>query len=145
MDKSKQRIFVDSNFFVALLSPNDTLHKKAIRISAKIKEEATELVISNFIFLEIVTILSQRVNRKASITFGTHLLQDEQVEIIHIDEQLQRRSWKIFQETDKKNISFVDCSIIATMEFFGIETLLTFDQKDFKPIRNMYRLAFFAV
>lgn len=142
MDKNK-RVFVDSNFFIALLNPLDTLNNKALICSEKIKGELPTLVISNFIFLEIVTILSQRVNRKAAITFGTRLMQDNQIEIIHIDESLQEKSWKTFQETDRKNISFVDCSILTVMETEKINTLLTFDQEDFANLREIYRFDFY--
>ncbi len=34
---------------------------------------------------------------------------------------------------NKKNMSFVDCSILAVLQYEGINALLTFDQKDFTP------------
>ncbi len=142
MDKSN-KIFVDSNFFIALLNPQDTLNTKAITISSKIKDESPSLVISNFIFLEIVTILSQRIDRKTAITFGNHLLQDNQIEILHINESLQEKCWKAFQKMDKKNISFVDCSILAVMEAEKINTLLTFDLEDFVSLKKIYKFDFY--
>lgn len=143
MEKNKQRVFGDSNFFVALLNPFDSLHEKALQASLRMKEELCQLIITNLIFLEIVTILSQRVSRRVSITFGTHILQDNQIEIIHVDEELQKRSWEIFQTTDKKNVSFVDCSILATMKFNNVHTLLTFDREDFQQLLKEHKFSLF--
>lgn len=143
MDKDS-RIFVDSNFFIALFNPTDTLNQKALTISQKIKKENPQLYISNFVFLEVVTVLSQKVSRKTSVSLGNHLLRDKQLEIIHIDKQLHEMTWEIFQNIKKKNVSFVDCSILAVMKAEGIKKLLTFDQKDFLGLRRKYRFSFWG-
>jgi len=137
------KVFVDSNFFIALFNPPDTLHQKAVAISRKIKKEKPRLYISNFIFLEVVTVLSQRVNRKTAITLGQHFLKDEQLKIINVNKQLNTFTWEIFKEIKKKNISFVDCSILAAMKTEGIKKLLTFDKKDFTSIKRNHRFSFY--
>ncbi|MBL7159235.1 PIN domain-containing protein [Candidatus Microgenomates bacterium] len=142
MDKNN-RLFVDSNFFIALFNPTDALNQKALTISKKLKKENPRLYISNFVFLEVVTVLSQRVSRKAAISLGNHLLKDRQLEIIHIDKQLNKLTWKIFQNIKKKNVSFVDCSILAAMKAEGIKKLLTFDQSDFLSLKKYCRFGFY--
>jgi len=136
-------IFVDSNYFVSLFNPEDTRHQHALKISDRIEEAETFLCISNFVFAEIVTVLSQRKSREAGIKAGMYLLSRNNIQTAHVDENVQAESWKIFQETQSKNISFVDCSIIATMRAEGLQKLLTFDTTDFVRLQSQHRFSFY--
>ncbi len=98
-----------------------------------------------FIFLEIVTILSQRRSRRVAIETGEYLLANPNVEIIHIGPVLQTSSWQIFKEIANKNVSFVDCSTIAVMKAEGIRHLLTLDLQDFKPLSKKYRFGLYDI
>lgn len=140
--KSEQ-IFVDSNYFIALFNEQDSLFKNADRISKELAQWHTPLFISNFIFLEIVTITSMRAGREIAIEAGKYLLSHSQIHVIHIDEELHAASWNIFQGTQPKNISFVDCSIVAAMKSEGIHKLLTFDTADFRKLQNQYHFSFY--
>mgnify|MGYP001952424296 CR=1 FL=1 len=48
MEEKNSRIFVDSNYFVALFNSNDALHENASKIAKKIDLQNPILVISNF-------------------------------------------------------------------------------------------------
>ena len=135
-------IFVDSNFFVASFAEEDSQHAKALSLIQELFKKQT-IVISNFIFLEVVTVLSQRFGRELAIASGNRLLSDPRIRIIYIDQELQRTSWDIFQEIKKKNMGFVDCSIMAAMEAENINRLLTFDRTDFAPLRKRFHFKFF--
>lgn len=139
------RVFVDSNYFVALFNPSDALHKRALDLARNIDSQNAFLVISNFVFLEIVTVLSQRRGRKVAIEVGEHLLTNSLITIIQVDELLQRESWHIFQNIMEKNVSFVDSSIVAVMKAEYITKLLTFDAKDFKKLRKRYQFNFYEI
>ncbi|MBI3289987.1 PIN domain-containing protein [Candidatus Microgenomates bacterium] len=137
------KIFVDSNYFIALYNPEDSLYENAQRTSRVVTKEKPQLVISNFIFLETVTVLSQRAGKDAAILIGKHLIRDQRIEIIYINEELNELTWKIFQQIKRKNLSFVDASIIACMQYEDINKLLTFDEEDFSNLRRKYRFSFF--
>jgi|SRR3989344_2537880 len=139
----KNNIFVDSNFFIALSNLGDSQHEKAVEVKKKITQGNYVLTITNLIFLEIVTVLSQRVGRQDAIGVGGKLLTDADIKIIHINTDLHQLSWEIFKEIAKKNMSFVDCSSIAVMDAEGIEKFLTFDHEDFKGLRKKYKFSFF--
>lgn len=136
------KIFIDSNFFIALANPKDSLHQKAVSVSDILQKNSSPLCISNYIFLETVTVISQRVGREEAISRGKQLL-DESFSMIQVDLGLQNAAWEIFCETPKKNTSFVDCSTIAAMLAEGIDKLLTFDQEDFKPLLKKHHLSLF--
>lgn len=139
------RVFVDSNYFVALFNPSDSLHKNALDVARRIDLQNISLVISNFVFLEIVTVLSQRRGRKVAVEVGEHLLTNPLIVIAHVDELLQRESWYIFQNIKNKDVSFVDSSIIAIMRSEEINTLLTFDTRDFRKLQKQYPLDFYKI
>lgn len=137
----KNKIFVDSNFYIAFYNLNDSRHAIATRIGRQIETEAK--VITNLVFLEIVTVLSQRVDRQIAIKVGDFLSSSSTLEIIHTDEYLHQESWRVFKQILYKNISFVDCSIIAAMNAEGIDKLLTFDE-DFKKLKKYHKFNFYA-
>lgn len=136
-------IFVDSNYFIAFFNSSDTLHARAIMIAKELYAQNTALIISNFIFLEVVTVLSQRVGRESGLRVGRHLLDDPKVNIIHIDTALQQATWDIFQAVSGKDIGFVDCSILAVMRAEAVRTLLTFDRTDFRPLLKNFHFSFY--
>lgn len=136
-------IFADSNYFIALFNEQDALLEKADYTSKKLDEKDISLCITNLIFLEIVTVTSMRASKQIAWEAGKSLLLNPRIRIIHIDEDLQNESWKIFQEITDKNISFVDCSIIAVMKAEGISRVLTFDKTDFGKLQKIYRFSFY--
>jgi uncharacterized protein len=141
MENSNEGLFIDSNFFIALYNPSDNLHEKAKQISKQLQLDNPYIYFSNFIFLETVTILSQRVSRDHARAAGNKLLNTNS--FIIVDKPLQKRSWEIFEKIDKKNVSFVDCSTLAIMEFENISLLLSFDRTDFNQLQNLYKFSFY--
>ncbi len=136
---ASERVFVDSNYFVALYNKSDSLHPNALAIAKEIESHGTALVISNYTFLEIVTVLSQKRGRVPSVAAGSFLLSYVLLDIIHIDKDLHSDAWNIFKSVEDKNISFVDCSTIALMRSESIQKILTFDHTDFKTLQNKFR------
>ncbi len=137
MEKSNDKLFIDSNFFIALYNPLDTLNEKAKETSKQIQKDNPQTIISNFVFLEAVTVISQRAGRVVAIAAGKKLI--EAHSFIFINETQQRRSWEIFQQIQRKNVSFVDSSILAIMEQEEIRYLLTFYREDFLPLQKLYK------
>jgi predicted nucleic acid-binding protein len=135
------KVFIDSNYFIALYNPQDKLHEQAQAIAMQLKQQNPQVYLSTFTFIEITTVISQRVGRRASIAAGKDLLNDDNFTFIHSTKELEKRSWEIFQEVSQKNVSFVDCSIVATMRFEDIATLITFDNEDFIPLQRKYKFA----
>ena len=140
---TSEEIFADSNYFVSSFNPEDTKYHHALQVSAKLDSENASLVITNFIFAEVVTVLSQRQGRQTAIQTGQYLLSHPNIRTVHVDEYLQNAAWHIFQDSNDKNISLVDSSIIATMKSEGIQKLLTFDTTDFTKLQDQYRFSFY--
>ena len=129
-------VFADTNYFCGLYNPKDTLNKKCEEFSHKLQEEGFKSCVSNYIVLEAMTILSQRVGKKASLSFWKRIY-DGTVKVVNIDERLHKRAFKIFKKVRSKNFSFVDASILALMKRYKIDYLLTFDKRLIKVAKRM--------
>lgn len=142
---SDERITVDSNYFIALFNPTDALTPAVLAVSKQLAKQEPTLVISNFIFHEVVTVLSQRAGRKIGVAVGKYILENQKIDLIYIDSLLQQNAWRIFQQVDYKNISFVDCSTLAVMQAENISSLITFDQTDFKRLQCYHRFSLYPI
>ena len=137
MDSEDRPVFVllDSNVIIALYNQNDALHKRALETFKKLAETKIKLVISNYLLLEIYTILSQRDSKKTALEFGDLIRNEKPFLIQRIDDEMEEQSWQIFTKIKDKDVSFVDSSIIAQV-LEGNYRLVTFDQKIIKLQRQ---------
>src|SRR3989338_238695 len=123
-------ILIDTNIFISYMNENDSKHKEAVSVIEKIyKENYGRPFISDYIFSEIVTVASVRVNRKEAIFAGNSLINN--MLIIKITEKIFNDSWILFCEDNK--FSFTDCTNLAIMKEFGVNKIATFD-KEFAKI-----------
>jgi predicted nucleic acid-binding protein len=81
--------------------------------------------------LEIFTILSQKAGKKKAIEFGRMIKEQNPFLIKRINEDLEEKTWKVFEKIKEKDLSYVDCSIIAVIIDGGYQ-LATFDKKILK-------------
>ncbi len=137
-------VFADANFFVALFNPADALHDRAVTVARAIEDRGTPLVISALIFLEVVTVLSQRRGRDVAVATGEYLRTNAAIEIVPIDPDLFDDAWRIFQEVEHKDVSFVDCSTIALLRADAADALLTFDDRDFRRLQKQFHFRLYA-
>lgn len=130
------RIVVDSNYYLALVNPLDSLHQNAVNITHQIEKK--QAVISDYIFSEITTVISQKISKQAAVELGSSLLNNPLIQMTTINHSLFLASWKIFLKLKQKNLSFVDCSILALMKQLNIKQLLSFDHTDFAPLQKQF-------
>ncbi len=138
-------VFLDSNYLIAYFNTDDELHEKALEVGKMLKPYSTPLSISNYIFLEFVTVLAQKAGRNLSRTVGEHILSTPTMRILHVDRQIHIDAWGIFKKTERKDVSFVDCSTAAIIQSESISHILTFDTKDFKALQRQVRFSFFKI
>lgn len=137
------KVFADSNYLLALYNSSNALHSRAHEIARRLAEEHVELYLSDYIVLEILTLLSVKLGRPVATTVVNSIMQSQQLENVHITEDLYDMSWQIFQAIDNNNMDFVDCSSLAVMRYAGIKQLLTFDVTGFGPMRKQFAFRFF--
>jgi len=119
-------IFIDTNVLCGLYNNKDTLHEKSKKAIISLKE--SKFAISNFIFIECYTIISQRTSKERSVSFREYMLTHFLHKIFWIDRKMEDDIWRIFKSIKDKNFSYVDASILAVMNKEKIAHLLSFDE-----------------
>lgn len=87
--KNPQCVFLDTNVLVALYNKKDLLHQEALKIFKTLSAQKARLVVSNYVLLEIYTILSQRAGKKKAIEFGTMVRSEKPFLIKRVSEGLE--------------------------------------------------------
>ena len=134
-EPSKPIVFVDSNAWIGYAYAGDALAHLAYPLVSRLTETAT-LVMLNLVVYEIVTVISQRVNRHEAVIIGDtlfELIEKKAVIAEPIDAIIEEAAWDLFTSSRTKNVSFTDYAIAAYVLDRGIETVVSFD-KDVKRL-----------
>ena len=120
-------IITDASALISLFSKKDINHEKAIKIIKSLETE--ELLISNYIFAEVATMLSQKEGKEKAVKIGEYL--KKKYSWIRLDIETENLAWEIFKKQASKNVSFVDCTTFALYKNGAFNKAFTFDS-DFK-------------
>ncbi len=121
----RKKIIVDSSYLFALAYEKDSCHKKALRIK-KIAVQENDYYIGMNVYSEILTLVSQRVSKAASIELLTYINQN--YNLINPDDDTYIKADSYFRKAKSKNISYSDCISFAIMDQENIELVLGFDE-----------------
>ena len=117
-----ETIFLDSSFFKGLIDPKDDFYQKASKIWLKLRKESKNLVTSNFIVDETLTLLRSRCNLETAIKFRDLLAENSQIiKIVRVTVADEGMAWQWFIK-DWSKLSFTDCVSFALMKRLGIKT-----------------------
>lgn len=123
------RYFVDTGAFYAAKDPSDQYFAAAVAFMEKVRRTPTiQLVTSNFIVDETLTLIRMRLGHQAAVQFGQQIQESEVVEVVHITEALEEWAWQIFVKHSDKAYSFTDCTSFAVMEERSLSAAFTFDE-----------------
>lgn len=118
-------IFIDASYYLSLLNSQDSNHKKAAEIGLRHKDEV--YVTSQAVLGEVLTVGSQRIDRKLTIKFIEEILKSQTRVILETKEFIDE-AFLIFKEVESKNISWVDCYSLSIMKKLKIKEALSFDK-----------------
>jgi len=124
MAKAK-KILVDADALVALAKPDDSNHKKALKIAKKIKHSA--LFITPFTIPEAATVISYRVSQKAAKTFLKAARERNLVEL-SLTTQAVKSADEIFLSQKRKGTSWIDCLNVTMVKIHSLDGIFSFDK-----------------
>jgi predicted nucleic acid-binding protein len=122
------KLFVDTSAWLALNDKNDQYHRKAVSMSSAIKRQKIELITSEYIFDESITLIRYRVSHKAAVIFGDSLLNSGIVRIEDVTNEIRVKAWDIFKRYGDKELSFTDCTSFVLMKDLSLHKAFTFDE-----------------
>lgn len=69
----RAEVFLDTAYAIALSSPNDLFHQRAVQLADELKSAGTRLVTTRAILLEIGNALSRQRYRRAAVWYGSNV------------------------------------------------------------------------
>jgi len=124
----KAEVFLDTAYAIALASPSDLFHNRAVpKLADQAKEAGVRLVTTRAIALEIGNSLSKQRYRQAAVKLLDALEVDSTIEIIPLSEQLYKRASSLYRARPDKEWSLTDCISFVVMQERGLAEALTTD------------------
>lgn len=120
-----KRVFADTSYFLALLSPRDQYREVA---TGWAKSVSQRVVTSEYVLLEVGNALSTIPLRSVFIKFLSSLIEDPTVTIVPGSIALFEKAVDLFQIRVDKDWSLTDCTSFVIMTELQIELALTFDR-----------------
>lgn len=124
----RTEVFLDTAFAIALSSPSDDNHEKALSLAEQLELDGTKLITTRAVILEIGNALSIQSHRQASIALIKSLEQDPGVEIVPLSEELYKEAFDLYEKRPDKDWGITDCISFIVMSERGIVEALTTDK-----------------
>ncbi len=118
-------IFVDTNAFISLVIENDAFHQTASAWWQKHK--GAPLCTSNLIVIETLGWIRYKAGKAIAIEVGNRLLGSDTIRVEKVTSQDEEEAWKLFQKTDGRGVSMIDCTSFTLMKRLGLSEIFTFD------------------
>lgn len=126
-------IVLDSSFLVAYHNSRDVHHAAAKgAFPALIAGDWGPILLPEYVFLEVTTVLAARRDLAAAINVGDGLLKAKEVEFVSCSEFFLD-AYEIFKRQTGPALSFADAAIVTIARRKGAEYVATFDF-DFKKL-----------
>jgi len=127
------KLFVDTSAWLALNDRNDQYHSEAVSRLNAVAKQKIELITSEYLVDESITIIRYRVSHEAAVVFGDALMNSTIVNVADITDEERFRAWMLFKKYDDKELSFTDCTSFALMNKLKLRKAFAFDDH-FKQI-----------
>lgn len=121
-------IFLDTAYAIALASPNDLFHHKALHLADELEGTGARLLTTRAVLVEIGNALSKHRYRDAAVRLLESLEADSTIEIIPLSEQLYQQAMQLYRERPDKEWGLTDCISFMVMQARGISEALTPDE-----------------
>ena len=117
--------FVDTSALMAVMDADDQNHEPASATWKDLVAGETVLVCSNYILVEALALIQNRLGIEAVRTFQDDVVPLLQIE--WIDMQGHERSVTALLIAGRRQLSLVDCASFDTMRTLGMTTAFVFD------------------
>ena len=137
LNGSSKAVFVDTGGWIALLSQQDALHRRANVWLRVLLGQRRPLLTTGAVIVEVVDGLAMQRKRYQSEKFRA-LLQSTETQVLEVDEALLERAWDFFEERPDKEWSLTDCLSFVAMNERHLSEALAHDhhfaQAGFAPL-----------
>jgi predicted nucleic acid-binding protein len=118
--------FIDTSFFIALLTKEDRFHAKADQAWRSLLESDDSMVSTNYTLLETFSLIQNRLGLEAVADFQRDVVPLLSLE--WVDENCHEAGLAAVLTAKRRNLSLVDCVSFEIMRRNGLKNVLTFDK-----------------
>jgi predicted nucleic acid-binding protein len=121
-------VFADTNYWVAVLNPNDELHEKAISVSKSLG--GVIIITSEMVLTELLNCFAEKGQklRMVTIELAKQSKSDPNVKVIPQTSLIFSQAMKLYEERLDKEWSLTDCASFLLMQNEKITEALTHDK-----------------
>ena len=116
--------FADTYYYIALLSPNDSTHARAIEVTAHLQPA---MVTTAWVLSELAAAMSAPAKRQRFLKLFDDLRASAEVKIIPASPELFEQGMSLYRARPDKAWSLTDCISFIVMEREGLTEALTGD------------------
>lgn len=120
-----KRIFIDTQYVVALINQRDQFHRQAIELARKF--DGRPFLTTDAVLIEIGNSLSRQFRSEAVGIIDRFSTSDD-IEIVRITPDVLASALAIYRSHDDKSWGMTDCISFVVMRQAGIQDVLTHDQ-----------------
>ena len=122
-----EAVFVDTGAWVALRYRRDANHGSAVAALKRLRKKRCDLVTTDYVLAEAVTLLKARGAVDHAIELGEMLRSGAVAHLVAIEASHRDRAWTLFVRYRKLHAGLVDCTSFAVMQAEGLERAFTYD------------------
>lgn len=119
-------VFVDSSAVIALIDADVRFHIPSKQVWQEVLTQDAQLVTSNYILVEALAIIQNRIEIQAVRLFQQDIL--PVLNVIWIDEFTHAKGVSAMLAASRRGLSLVDCVSFETMRAGGITHAFSFDR-----------------
>jgi predicted nucleic acid-binding protein len=124
----KNKCFVDSVGWIALLNAADELHQKTDSIYKEMLKSGTLVLTSTAVLNEVANSLCQPKFRNSVVELYKTLKNSDRVDIVFVNKNLWSTGWRLFENRPDKSWSLTDCISMEIMKKYSLIDVLTNDK-----------------
>ncbi len=126
-------VIVDTGVFFAFYSLKDRYHLDSLALIVHLIEgKWGRAFITNHILDETLNILKYKLSYKTANAFIEVFIDRDLIKVLYTDREIEEKALRIFKENiSRKGFSYTDAITVAVIREYGINYLLTYDERSF--------------
>ncbi len=119
-------VFLDTSGLFAVFHKDDVRHSLGARTWRSLAESDVPLHTTNYVLVELVSLLQRRLGLGAVDALSSHVL--PWVNVFWVDESLHAQATASVFAAQRRDLSLTDCAGFAAMRRLGLRRAFTFDR-----------------
>ena len=120
-------VFVDTSAWVSYFAEREQFHDEAVAAFEELAKEQSDLVTSDYVIAEVVTLLRRRAGLEEADKVWRLLERGELADLVEVGPEHREAARRVFRKFGQLPLSLVDCVSFALMNELGVDTAVTFD------------------